>query len=118
MSAQSTSRERLTRGDAARLRRVSQRLRECDAKLDRVLACLETRPTPTEQFSPTTLTVEEFCSRNLIGRSTFFGLRRKGLGPAIMRIGTKVLVTIEAEADWRRKMQVDAAAPPRDNNRR
>ncbi len=50
-------------------------------------------------------TVEEFCAQHDLARSTFFRLRREDKAPRIMRVGRRVLITHEAAAAWRAKME-------------
>lgn len=52
------------------------------------------------------LTIPEFCATHGISRSHFFNLRRFGIGPREMRVGARVLVSIEAAADWRRSREM------------
>lgn len=51
------------------------------------------------------LTVDEFCLTHKICRATFYNLQKQNLAPAIMRVGSRVLVSQEAAAAWRRKME-------------
>jgi hypothetical protein len=46
-------------------------------------------------------TIAEFCGRNAIGLATFHKLKRQGLGPREMRLGSAIRISIEAERDWR-----------------
>jgi hypothetical protein len=55
-------------------------------------------------------TVDEFCSAHRISRSKLYQMWNAGIGPRIMRIGTKVLITIEAAEAWRREREAEAAA--------
>lgn len=50
-------------------------------------------------------TVEEFCQAYRICRATFYNLVRSGRGPAIMKVGSRTLVSAEAATEWRRKME-------------
>lgn len=51
-------------------------------------------------------TIAEFCARNgKISRAFYFKLRSEGLGPRELRLGTRVLITAEAAADWRRERE-------------
>jgi hypothetical protein len=47
-------------------------------------------------------TIKEFCRRNGISVPTYGELRARGRGAKEMRIGTKVLITLSAEAEWQR----------------
>ncbi|MGY8639187.1 hypothetical protein RAD15_42690 [Bradyrhizobium sp. 14AA] len=46
--------------------------------------------------------VDEFCARYRISRTLFYKLKSKGLMPATFKLGTRVLISREAAADWRR----------------
>ena len=46
--------------------------------------------------------IQEFCFRNAISPSTYFKLKRAGLGPNEMRVGNLVRITFEAELEWQR----------------
>lgn len=47
-------------------------------------------------------TIKEFCAAHRISVAMFYKMRAAGLGPREMRVGRKVVVSIEAAADWRR----------------
>ena len=52
--------------------------------------------------------IPEFCRRHGISRAHFYNLSKSGQGPALMRVGRRTLVSAEAAAEWRRRMeQVD-----------
>ncbi len=53
--------------------------------------------------------VDAFCARNGICKATFYNLKRKGLGPRIMKLGTVTRITEAAELDWQRQMEGRAA---------
>lgn len=59
--------------------------------------------------------IREFCRRHNIAESFFFKLQQQGLGPRIMRVGARVLISKEAAADWRRARE--AAAEPMEAGR-
>ena len=54
-------------------------------------------------------TVPEFCVSHRIGRSALYKLWQEGTGPRRFQVGTgrssKVLITAEAAADWRRERE-------------
>lgn len=54
--------------------------------------------------------VEGFCRRWSISRATFYNLKRRGLAPAIMKLGTRTIVSPEAEEAWRLRMEAETAA--------
>ena len=52
-------------------------------------------------------TIREFCEAHRISKSTYYNLRKQGLGPdqcrgAELRPGGRVIITMEAAARWRR----------------
>jgi hypothetical protein len=47
-------------------------------------------------------TVAEFCDSHRISRTKLYNLWKTGAGPRQMRVGTKILISVEAAADWRR----------------
>jgi len=46
--------------------------------------------------------IKNFCARHGISESFFHKLRAKGLGPTMMRVGARTLISVEAAAAWRR----------------
>jgi hypothetical protein len=50
-------------------------------------------------------TVDQFCVRNQISKSSWFKLRRAGLAPRVLMIGNSARITREAEAAWQRRME-------------
>ena len=53
-------------------------------------------------------TVDEFCKAHRLGRSKLYQLWAGGDGPRMMRVGTKILISVEAAADWRREREAAA----------
>jgi predicted DNA-binding transcriptional regulator AlpA len=53
--------------------------------------------------------IETFCAAHAISRSSFYLLLKDGKAPRLMRIGTRVLISREAAADWRRERESEAA---------
>ena len=51
------------------------------------------------------LTRKEFCDPNIMSLTTFQKLVAQGIGPSITRIGTKVMMTLQDEAEWRKSMR-------------
>ena len=47
--------------------------------------------------------IAAFCKRHGISESFFFKLKSQGLGPRVMRIGSRVLITREAASEWRQQ---------------
>lgn len=54
-------------------------------------------------------TVDEFCAAYRICRASFYNLQKSNLGPRIMRVGGRVLISKEAAAAWRREREGEAA---------
>ena len=54
-------------------------------------------------------TIPEFCVAHRIGRSALYKLWSEGNGPRRIQVGTgrssKVLISLEAAADWRRERE-------------
>jgi excisionase family DNA binding protein len=49
--------------------------------------------------------VAEFCHQHGISRGTFYKLIKEGLGPKTAKIGRRTLISQEAAAAWRRRME-------------
>lgn len=55
--------------------------------------------------------IDEFCARHgPISRSYYYKLREAGLGPREIKIGTRVLISAEAAAVWRREREAATEA--------
>jgi predicted DNA-binding transcriptional regulator AlpA len=52
--------------------------------------------------------IEQFCARNSISRALFYKMRKAGTAPRLAYIGSKPIVSVEAERDWIRARE---AAP-------
>jgi predicted DNA-binding transcriptional regulator AlpA len=53
--------------------------------------------------------ISEFCALHGISRSAFYKARDAGQAPKLMRLGTRVLVSREAAAEWRRAREQDTS---------
>jgi predicted DNA-binding transcriptional regulator AlpA len=51
------------------------------------------------------MTVDEFCQSHRISRGTFYNLLKSDQGPAVMKVGSRTLVSEEAAAEWRRHVE-------------
>ena len=49
-------------------------------------------------------TIDEFCRAHRLSKSSYYDLKRRGLGPREIRVMRKPLVTVEAAAEWRQRM--------------
>lgn len=52
--------------------------------------------------------IAEFCRRHSISPQMFYKLKDQGLMPLTFRVGTRVLVSKEAAAAWRRERETEA----------
>lgn len=59
---------------------------------------------------PAAMSVTEFCSAHRISRATFYNLVNDGKAPTLMKVGSRTLISIEAAAAWRRRMEASSAA--------
>lgn len=50
-------------------------------------------------------TIYEFCLRNSMSTTLFHKLVAQGLGPKTFRLGIKVMISAEAEREWRHAME-------------
>jgi len=54
-------------------------------------------------------TIASFCIANAFSQSKYYDLKRKGKGPREIEIDGRILITPEAEADWRREREAATA---------
>jgi hypothetical protein len=54
--------------------------------------------------------IDEFCKAHRIRRAMYYKLDHQGLGPRVMRVGTRALISKEAAADWRREREQNKSA--------
>jgi predicted DNA-binding transcriptional regulator AlpA len=57
--------------------------------------------------SPDCFDIRSFCEANHISRGFFYKIAAEGKGPRTIRIGRKVLISREAAAEWRQRMEAD-----------
>jgi hypothetical protein len=55
----------------------------------------------TNDLPPAALTIKEFCRTHRLGVSTYYKLKQRGLGPREKHVDTRVIITMEAAAEWR-----------------
>ncbi len=48
--------------------------------------------------------IPQFCERHDISRALFYKLLKEGHGPAVMKAGRRTLISAEAAASWRHRM--------------
>jgi hypothetical protein len=61
--------------------------------------------------------VSEWCRYRGICPATFYNHLQRGEMPATLKIGRRTIITAEADAEWRLRMERQAATPPPDNGR-
>jgi hypothetical protein len=58
---------------------------------------------------PRDTSIEAFCLRHGISRGTYLNLRKSGKTPREAAVGLRRIITEEAEADWVREREAEAA---------
>ena len=62
-------------------------------------------------LEPAVYSVDEFCARYRMSRSTFYKLLREGDGPAFRRVGCKApMISKDAAEAWWRQAEISARA--------
>jgi hypothetical protein len=75
------------------------------------------RPAPKIARDPPRLddlaawSITEFCRQNMMSRSFYYVLRQSGQGPKETRLGSKVLISRKAAADWLARREKQSAVP-------
>ena len=54
-----------------------------------------------------TATVPQFCDGHNISRTHFYELIKQGRAPRLMKVGRRTLISQEAAADWRKRMEAE-----------
>lgn len=60
------------------------------------------------QRNTITYDIPDFCHSHKISRSLFYKLLKQDLGPRLMRVGKRILISEEAAAEWRRAMEINS----------
>lgn len=53
--------------------------------------------------------IDSFCKAHNISRAMYYNLKKEGRAPREFRVGRKPLVSTESAAEWRRRMEAEAA---------
>ena len=61
-----------------------------------------TIPPPTDRKA---LSIDDFCAEHSLSRSLYYKMRKAGTGPIEMKVGARTLLSVEAAAAWRRRME-------------
>lgn len=56
------------------------------------------------------MSVDVFCERHGLSRSSFYRMLRRNEGPATMKVGKRILIAREAAEDWRARMTAKTVA--------
>jgi hypothetical protein len=59
----------------------------------------------------------EFCRAHSLSIAFGYALLKRGEGPTIMKVGRRTLVSVEAAAEWRRRMEGSAGTKPTQEGR-
>jgi hypothetical protein len=51
--------------------------------------------------SPMAMSIPAFCQAHGFSTALYFKLKRQGLAPVEMKVGTRTLISIESARDWR-----------------
>ena len=65
-------------------------------------------PPPRPRITPPgedALSIAEFCRRHAISQSFYFALQADGKGPRTMQVGSRIMISREAAAAWRRRRE-------------
>jgi hypothetical protein len=58
------------------------------------------KPPPLDELMA--YSIKQFCALHGISIDTYFRMQRQGLGPVVMKVGQRTLISAEAAAAWRR----------------
>ena len=61
------------------------------------------------QGNPGARSVVQFCDANCVSRTLFYELQKRGIGPRTFKAGRRTLISVEAEVEWRAKMEAAQA---------
>ena len=54
-------------------------------------------------------TIPQFCDGHNISRTHFYQLIKDGKAPRLMKVGRRTLISQEAAAEWRKRMESETA---------
>lgn len=50
-------------------------------------------------------TIDEWCDAWRICRASFYNMKKSGIAPRTIKIGSKVIIPLEADEEWQRQRQ-------------
>jgi predicted DNA-binding transcriptional regulator AlpA len=59
--------------------------------------------------APAAYSIDQFCAAHGICRASYYNMKKAGTGPREMRVGSRVLISYESAAEWRREREAEAA---------
>ena len=65
-------------------------------------------------LAPLAFSIAEFAELHGISIDTYFKLARSGLGPRVMKIGARTLISVESATRWRAEREAAAVADGRE----
>lgn len=65
------------------------------------------KSTSVRRLDPAVYTVTDFCEEHRISRSYLYRLWSEGRGPRRTKVGRRTLISGEAAAEWRRRMEAE-----------
>jgi hypothetical protein len=61
------------------------------------------------RVTPAAYSIDQFCiAHGNICRASYYNMKKAGKGPREMRVGSRVLISQEAAAEWRRAREAEA----------
>lgn len=68
----------------------------------------------TDMTRNASMSVGEWCAHRRISRAMLYKLWKAGAGPAFYHVGTRRFISAEADAEWIRAREAEAASTARD----
>ncbi len=65
----------------------------------------ETRQSCIPPIKREALSVNEFCASHGICRASFYNLLKAGVGPRLMKVGRRTLISVNAAREWRERLE-------------
>jgi hypothetical protein len=65
---------------------------------------------PPPMVAPACFSIKTFCLAHHLSEAMFFKMREAGIGPDVMQVGRRVLITFESAARWRAEREAAATA--------
>jgi predicted DNA-binding transcriptional regulator AlpA len=57
--------------------------------------------------------IPQFCNSHNVSRAKFYLLAKEGKAPRLMKVGRRRLISVEAAAEWRKKMETEGGKSER-----